>query len=205
MEDLRPAADPSTTDRGQDATSTSVSLLIRARAGDEQALDQLLCRYLPRLKRWITGRLPGQCRRLCDTDDLVQETIIRVLRALPSFEVRHDAALQAYLRQSVWNRLREEIRRSPEASPFVELDESQPATTPSPLEQVIGRAALARYELALQELDPDQRSAVIARLEFGYSYPELARMLGKKTPDAARKIVERAVSRLAHRMSTDAT
>jgi RNA polymerase sigma-70 factor (ECF subfamily) len=65
---------------------------------------------------------------------------------------------------------------------------------------VIGLDALERYETALKLLDPDERSAVVGRLEFGYSYPELALMLNRRTPDAARKLVERAVPRLAELM-----
>jgi RNA polymerase sigma factor (sigma-70 family) len=182
-------------------TTTSLGLLERAQAGDVRALNELLRRFVPRLKRWITGRLPNECRDLCDTNDLVQETLMRVVGALPAFEVRHDAGLQAYFRQAVWNRLREEIRRASRRPPLLELDESLPAEDASPLERAIGAEAVARYEAALQRLDEDERSTVIGRLEFGYSYPELALMLGKRTPDAARKLMERAVPKLVHWMS----
>jgi len=181
-------------------TSTSMALLARAQAGDAEALEELLRRYLPRLRKWIRGRLPGHCRRLSDTDDLVQDTIVRVVRALPDLAITHDAGLQAYLRQAVWNRLREEIRRSKDQQTPDELDESAPASDPSPLEQAVGAEVLARYEAALQRLSDDERGAVVGRLEFNYSYPELAMMLGRRTPDAARKLVERALPRLAAMM-----
>ena len=182
---------------------TSLVLLTRAQAGDEQALNALLARFLPRLKHWITGRLPHRSRSLCDTDDLVQETIIAVLRAVPTFEIRHDAALQVYLRRAVWNRLCEEIRKSGREGDKVAVDDTIEAPDPSPLEKLIGATTLAKYERALQRLSDDERSAVVGRLEFGYSYPELALMLGKGTPDAARKLVERALPRLAVWMRDD--
>jgi len=185
-----------------DVGSTSLALLTRAQAGDSQALDDLLRRFLPRLKTWITGRLPGRYRDLCDTEDLVQETVIRTLKVIPEFEVRHDAALQVYLRHALWNRLREEIRRSGRRHVSDTLDEEVAAQDCSPLERAIGLQAIERYESALQKLDIDERSAVVGRLEFGYSYPELALMLGKNTPDAARKLVERAVPKLAALMGT---
>jgi RNA polymerase sigma-70 factor (ECF subfamily) len=191
-------------DVGVDMGSSSLALLARAQAGDSQALEELLRRLLPRLKTWITGRLPGQYRDLCDTDDLVQETIIRTLKVVPEFEVRHDAGLQVYLRQALWNRLREEIRRSGRRKTNEALAEQTLIHESSPLERVIGLEAIERYESALQKLDIDERSAVVGRLEFGYSYPELALMLGKKTPDAARKLVERAVPKLAAWMRDDA-
>jgi RNA polymerase sigma-70 factor (ECF subfamily) len=187
-------------DTRDEAASDSLALLARAQAGDRDALDDLLRRYLPRLKRWIGGRLPRHHRGLNDTEDLVQETLINVLRVLPDFEIRHEAGLQAYLRHAVWNRLRQEIRRWTDRPVGAQLDESLSATEPSPLELAIGQQAIDRYEAALEELDEDERSAIVLRLEFGHSYPELAMMLEKRTPDAARKIVERALPKLAESM-----
>jgi RNA polymerase sigma-70 factor (ECF subfamily) len=182
--------------------STTLALLARAQAGDRQALEDLLRVLAPRLKRWVTGRLPNWYRDLSDTDDLVQETMIRTLRALPDFEVRHEAALQVYLRQAVWNRLREEIRRARRRPAAGNLDDAAPLAdaAASPVEQAVGRAALDRYEAALARLGEDERAAVVGRLEFGYSFPELAAMLGRRTPDAARKLVERSIPRLAEWM-----
>jgi RNA polymerase sigma-70 factor (ECF subfamily) len=180
-----------------------MSLLTRAQAGDDGALDELIRRYAPRLRKWIRGRLPIDCRGLCDTDDLVQDTLIRVTRVLPSLQMRHEAGLQAYFRQAVWNRLLEEIRAAPNRVPRAELDDLVPSRGPSPLEQAIGREALDRYESALGRLSDEDRAAVVGRLEFGYSYPELALMLNRRTADAARKVVERALVRLIESMGHD--
>jgi DNA-directed RNA polymerase specialized sigma24 family protein len=70
----------------------------------------------------------------------------------------------------------------------------------SPLEEAIGREAVERYERALQRLRPEEREAIIARVEMGYRYEELAEMLGKPTADAARKTAQRALVRLAEEM-----
>jgi hypothetical protein len=37
-------------------------LLARARAGDDRALEPMFARYLPRLRRWASGRLPRWAR-----------------------------------------------------------------------------------------------------------------------------------------------
>jgi len=65
---------------------TSVRLFIRARDGDDTALNELLGRYLPKLRRWAAGRLPRAARDLNDTDDIVQETLIKALRHVGSFD-----------------------------------------------------------------------------------------------------------------------
>ncbi len=49
---------------------------------------------------------------MLDTDDLVQDTVFQTLKRLQSFEVRHEGALQGYLRTAVVNRIRDEVRRA---------------------------------------------------------------------------------------------
>ena len=44
---------------------------------------------------------------------------------------------------------------------------------------MIGRETLEHYEAALQRLRPEEREAIVARVEMGYSYEELAQVLGK--------------------------
>ena len=55
-------------------------LLARAREGDQQALEEVLDRAIPLLKRWASGRLPHWARDMVDTDNLVQDTIINTLK-----------------------------------------------------------------------------------------------------------------------------
>ena len=70
----------------------------------------------------------------------------------------------------------------------------------SRLEQVIGREHIERYERALESLRPHDRGAIVARVELGCSYAEVATMLGSPSANAARTVVERAIVRLVDRM-----
>src|SRR5215204_5927814 len=101
----------------------TIELVVRARAGDRLAVEALLQRCLPGLRRWAHGRLPPAARASLDTQDLVQETVLHVLRRLDHFEPRHVGAMQAYLRQSVINRIRDEVRRIGRQPAPVELPE----------------------------------------------------------------------------------
>jgi RNA polymerase sigma-70 factor (ECF subfamily) len=175
---------------------TTVELLTRVRQGDRDALDRLMARCLPALRRWARGRLPSAARGLLDTQDLVQETILSSLRHLDHFESRHEGALQAYLRQAVLNRIRDEARRFGRRPPAAELTDSQPSTAASPLDIAIGREGVERYEAALQRLRPADREAIIGRLEMQHDYQELATILGKPNANAARVAVTRALARL---------
>ncbi len=170
------------------------------RAGDNSALNRLMDRYLPRLSRWASGRLPQWARDMSDTDDLVQDTLVRSVANLDHFESRGEGALQAYLRGAVMNRIRDEIRRRRRTPAVSELDSAIPAQGQSPLESAIGGEVRAKYDRALERLDPEAREAVIARLEMGCSYAEVAELMGRPSADAARMMVSRALVRLAEEM-----
>jgi RNA polymerase sigma-70 factor (ECF subfamily) len=176
---------------------STFSLIARARAGDSEALEQLFARHRKPLQRWASGRLPKWARDISDTEDLVQETLLGTFKRIGDFEPRRVGALQAYLRQAVLNRIREELRRKGRRPDGTDLDDVEVDSAESPLEQAIGREAVERYEQALARLKAEEREAIIARVEMGYTYEELAEALGKPTPDAARKAAQRALVRLA--------
>jgi RNA polymerase sigma-70 factor (ECF subfamily) len=76
------------------------------------------------------------------------------------------------------------------------------APEPSPLEEAIGKEALERYEAALARLRPEDREAIIIRLELGLPYSEVAQALGKPSAAAAHMAVSRALLRLANEMAS---
>ena len=184
---------------------STFTLIERVRQGDREALDRLLARHVGPLRRWVSGRLPRWARDLADTDDLVQDTLLRTFKKMEGFEPRHVGALQAYLRQAVLNRLRDELRRKGRAPSMVDLEEVRLEAAGSPLEEAIGREAVERYEVALTRLKPEERELIIARVEMDYSYEEIAEAFAKPTADAARKAAQRALVRLAEEMKPDPT
>jgi RNA polymerase sigma factor (sigma-70 family) len=191
-----PASDPSGSPQAVDST---VELLARARRGDDAAIEALFTRHLGPLRRFTRGRLPARARDLADTDDLVQDALLQTLKNLDGFESRHPGALQAYLRQAVMNRLRDHLRRQARAPGRVDLEDDALADQ-SPIEQAVGPDTMAAYEQALTRLKPEEREAVVGRIELGLSYDELALALDKPTADAARKAAQRALVRLAGEM-----
>ena len=180
---------------------TTFELVERAKGGDREALDRLFTRFMPGLRRWASGRLPRWTRGMMDTDDLVQETVIRAVKRMEAFESRHEGALQAYLRQAVMNRIRDEVRRAKRSPVPIELNGDQTDPSASPLETAIGEEAVARYEAALARLRPEEREAVVARIEMDGTYQDVAQALGKPSADAARMAVSRALLRLAEEMT----
>jgi RNA polymerase sigma-70 factor (ECF subfamily) len=202
MDDERESAGTRRDDRDVNPAST-VELLDRARQGDQAALDRLFARHAAPLRRWASGRLPRWARDLTDTDDLVQEALLQTFRRIDQFEPRGTGALFGYLRQIVLNRIRDELRRKERWPISKGLDGSEVTDAMSPLEHAIGREMSERYERALARLSPLDQELIIARVEMGCEYEELAESLGKPTADAARKAARRALVRLAEEIARD--
>jgi RNA polymerase sigma-70 factor (ECF subfamily) len=175
----------------------TIELVTRARSGDMPAMEALLQRCLPPLKRWAHGRLPPAARGRLDTGDLVQEAALHVLGNLVTFEPRHVGAMQAYLRQSVINRICDEVRRICRQPPPVELPEDHPCDRSSPEEDAIRAEEYEHYRDAVSRLAPKDRALVVARIEMQWSLAEIAHRYGMPSVDAARMAVNRAVKRLS--------
>jgi RNA polymerase sigma-70 factor, ECF subfamily len=179
---------------------SSVDLLVKAQSGDNEALNRLLARYLPRLQRWASGRLPWGLRTMLDTGDLVQDAIINALPHLKKLEIRSDRALEFYLQRAIRHRVIDLYKRGRRRPAREEIPEHAAAGGISPQEAAIGTEAFERYERALASLKKEERQAIVLRFELGLGYGEIATQLGKPSADAARMAVTRAIVRLADKM-----
>ena len=181
-------------------SEASVDLLVKAQSGDADALNGLLERYLPRLTRWASGRLPYGLRSMLDTGDLVQDAIINALRNLDTLEIRTEAALLTYLCRAVKNRIIDLYRRSARRPIREELPEDAAAHEPSPLELAIGAETVDWYERSLANLTVEDQELVFLSVELGMGPKEIAEQIGKPSADAARMAVKRAIDQLAAEM-----
>ena len=194
------AAEPTATS-GAEAT---IDLVHRAQLGDQAATDELFARYETRLRRWAHGRLPAQARGALDTQDLAHDALTRVFQKLQTFEPRHEGAFRDYVWTTMWNCIRDLARKHQRRGPVDSIEGHDiPTSAPSPLEEAIGRDALQRYEAAMERLRPDEREAVIMRIELGLSHADVARALGKSSAAAAHMVVSRALVKLAKEMAHD--
>ena len=182
------------------SSEDTIDLLERVRGGDNEALEALLARCLPPLRRFAHSRLPSSARGMQDTEDLVQDSVVKALRRLDNFDARHQGALQAYLRQIVMNQIRDIIRQRNRRPDQTDVPDSLADDRESPLDQAIGSEHVEIYERALARMRPIDREAIVNRLELQYSYEELAVALDKPTASAARVAVMRAMKRLVEEM-----
>ena len=169
----------------------------RARRGSRSAVNALFNRNASWLRRWARGRLPQWARGAVDTSDLVQDTLHHAFARLPWFQSKHAGALRAYLRRSLENRVRDELRRATcrlgNPSPSEPL---RPLHNAPQLQQLMDDETWGRYRQGLKLLSARERRLVVGRAELGYNYRQLAFVERLSSADTARKAVQRALARL---------
>ncbi len=168
--------------------------LARARAGDHDAFRELTEPHRRELQLHCY-RILGSTQ---DAEDLVQEVLLAAWRSLDTFEGR--ASLRAWLYQIATNRCLNALRarsRRPREVPVMDAPAPTRMREPmwlEPYPDVLLEGTLddspgpeARYEareaielafvVALQELPPRQRSALVLRDVLGFRTAEVAEML----------------------------
>ena len=80
------------------------------------------------------------------------DSLLETFKHVDGFEHRGQGALQAYLRQSILNRIRNELKRVDRRPATTELDSELADSTQSRLEAAIGAEATERYDAALARL-----------------------------------------------------
>ena len=153
--------------RSSDRRSSELSLLpdgalvTRARRGEIAALEQLYLRH--------RDQVYNLCLNLCgdrdEAQDLLQETFVRVHRALPRF--RGDAEFTTWLHRIAMNLCQDALRRRRRApAPLPELPDASPSETP-----------VHQVRAALQRLSSRHRLLLTLRYHRALSYQEIADLL----------------------------
>jgi RNA polymerase sigma-70 factor (ECF subfamily) len=161
-------------------------LVARAKAGDNEAFNQLADRYSTRLRR-VLFRITRDCDA---AHDAVQEALMRAWQNLDRFEGR--ARFFTWLTRIGINEAYRGMRRTPDESLEVHdaVGERIPDWGNRPDQVFESREFLTAIEHALSELPIDYRAAVTLRDVEGLSTIEAAEILG---------IGERALKSRLHR------
>lgn len=126
----------------------NVSLIVAARSGDREALEELLRRHLPLVYN-IVGRA---LRRRADVDDVVQDTMVSFVRGLAG--LRDPQRFRSWLVAVTVNEIRRHLRSAPPVS--ASWDESHSHADPH---ADFVDYTLSRLELSAQRREAEQASA----------------------------------------------
>ncbi len=144
--------------------------LRRAQLGDERAWRDLVVRYQRPVNALVSRLLAGRPRHRAE--DLVQETFVRVLRALPRFDPKGSAALSTWILTIATRLALNELRR-PEPSELAHEPVARERTDASADRARLG-AAIAAGVGALPEA---QRAVLVLREYHDLDYTEIAAIL----------------------------
>jgi RNA polymerase sigma-70 factor (ECF subfamily) len=145
--------------------------LRRAQRGDDRAWRELVERYQAPVHALIWRLLAGRSRHR--VEDLVQETFVRVLRALPSWDLTGPASLKTWI-LTIATRLTLNDLRKPEMTTIIG-DPPATDTTDAASERARIGAAIAAGVATL----PDAQRAVFVLREYHeLDYADIAEALG---------------------------
>lgn len=192
-----------------------VTLLNHARRGESPAQGDLLRRFEPWLRLLARIQCESRFQAKFDASDIVQQTLLEAVRALPQFRGSTEAELTAWLRQILAHALAHEIRRyhgaqKRDVTLEVSLDAALAQSSqrlgamlaesgPSPSQQAAQRELDVLLADVLARLPDDYREVLILRHLEGLSHDDIAQRMNR-TAGAVRMLWTRALIALRQQL-----
>jgi RNA polymerase sigma-70 factor (ECF subfamily) len=186
-------------------------LLFLAKAGNGEALGQLLECYRPYLTLLIRIQVGRKLQVKLDVEDVLQETFLDAHRGFALFRGNSESEFLSWLRQILGGVLanqhrhfygtkRRDLRLERELSDDLDrssqaLDRCLIAPDSSPSREAAKREQAILLADALAQLTPDYRDVIILRQLEDLSFPEVARRMGR-SEDSVKNLWARALARL---------
>jgi RNA polymerase sigma-70 factor, ECF subfamily len=173
---------------------SDATLLDQARAGDRQALEELLSRHQRRVYRFGLK----MCRDPEDAKDVLQETLLAVARTVKDFRGASSVSTWLYtIARSFCIKKRRRSKFAPEHEESLESREpgleARQVVDPGrgPEDDLAGRQIESALEQAIAGLDPMYREVLVLRDVEGLTAPEVAEVMGL-TVEAVKSRLHRA-------------
>ncbi len=154
-------------------------LVKRCREGDNSAWVDLVGAYTRKIYN-LCYRFTGRSQ---DAEDLTQEVFIKVFQTLHSYDPVQGTFL-TWLNRVARNHLVDHYRRTKKDRLTSSLDEElttlaeKPSAEQGPGGRIASREVKEQLQVALNQLSPDLREAVILRDLHDFDYQEIAQILG---------------------------
>ena len=166
------------------SAATDQEVVEAARDGHERAYRELVRRY----QRPVFSLIYRMVRDRERSEDLAQETFVKVLNALDSY--RPEYKFSSWIFKIANNAAIDQLRRkeldtlSLDGAPDAVTSEQREGTSlqladaaESPLQELEARELGSTIEHAIAQLRPEYRSCILLRHVEGYAYEEIAEML----------------------------
>lgn len=184
------------------AERSDAELMAAAREGDAPALEALLERHQPRIYRFSMK----MCRRPEDAQDVLQDTLLAMVRSLRDFRGAASVSTWLYtIARSFCIKKRRRSKFAPQAELSLEGEAAAPAAAipdPSRLPDAAaaGREIEALLQCAIASLDSRQREVLVLRDVEGLSAAEVAEVVGLSV-EAVKSRLHRVRAALRERLA----
>jgi RNA polymerase sigma factor (sigma-70 family) len=178
-------SDPSAGGAGASRLLSDDRLARRATKGDRHAFEAIYERYHRDLYRFCLA-LVGNPQ---DAQDALQNTMVKVLRALPG-EKRH-IQLKPWLYRIARNEAVETVRKRRDSA---EIEPDQTASTEDVVETAATRERLRRLIVDLEELPERQRAALVMRELAGLGFAQIGEAFETSAAVARQTVYEARLS-----------
>ena len=174
-------------------------LLLNARQGQRDAVEQLMERHRQSLERMVRGRLNRAVARRVDVSDVVQETLLTASKRMAEYVRDPRMPFHAWLRQIARDRLNDVYRRQladkrsvaneqsvgGEGSDFVPPTALVRDAELTPAEAMLRQEFAERFSAAVETLSEADREIIFMRHSEQLTNSEAAELLGLSQPAAA--------------------
>jgi RNA polymerase sigma-70 factor (ECF subfamily) len=199
-----------------DDIKTTLTLVQRAKTGENQALNLLLDRYMNRVLRIVRMRLGKHLRQKMESMDVVQEVMIRAIKDFDHFELQNEGAFLRWLSALIQNQISdladfhsaEKRNQNKEASSGKKSDSDRSILSQLPADSIYRPSVqfqlkqdVLELETALDQLSADQREIIIMRQYEELSFKDIGQTL-TLSEDAARMQYTRALGKLTDLMTS---
>lgn len=162
------------------------AIVIQAKAGDRDALSQLITIYYPKIYRYVYYRLDNPE----DAKDLINDIFVKVMQAIRN----QNGSFKAWIYRIAANAVTDFYRyRSVRNNVTHDVSLRTYAADDEPIDDKLFKGHDLRR--AIQKLTEDQQQVIILRFVEGYPSQEIAHIM-EKSAEAVRGIQFRALNAL---------
>lgn len=185
------------------AADPDVRLMLRVKAGDQQAFKELFAKHQRKIVNFSRRYLGSVAR----AEDAAQETFLRLYRARADYQPQTKLSTYLYriATNTCLNHLRKRdwlVREDAEADGESATERVPDTSAQGPEENLSGRELQARIIAALQSLPESQRAALILLRFDDLSYEEIAEVMQSTVP-AVKSLLNRAKEQLLKKLAPD--
>jgi RNA polymerase sigma-70 factor (ECF subfamily) len=173
--------------------TTIANLVERAKTADQQAIQDLVVHFQPRLEGFVHSRMGHRMQLQTDAEDVVQETLAKAFQNIRQLNWQGEKAFFSWLVSIAENIILSASQKADRIP--LELNPDAPDSEESPSKHLRRNERFERLEKAIGCLSPDHRQVVLmARVERLQTAEIAARM--NRSPNAVKKLLARALQEL---------